>query len=64
MMNLMYRGINYKSSTVSEQSSQPENSHKTILIRPIHYYTYRGISYTKNLTYDPNSNSLLDISRQ
>ena len=50
-------------TSIADKSSKPENTHKVILIRPI-YYSYRGISYTKNLTYDPNSDSLLDINRQ
>jgi len=64
MANLMYRGINYPSLTAVDKSSKSKMVHKVILIRPIHYYTYRGISYIKNLTYDLNSNSLLDINRQ
>ena len=34
-----------------------------ILVRPIHYYTYRGVSYTKNLFFDNNTKNLLDIDR-
>ena len=77
-MKLTYRGINYKSQP-SDVESQEHNCEvalnkyclnnaqtdkKVILIRPIHYYTYRGVSYTKNLVFDNQSKLLLDIDRQ
>lgn len=65
-MKLTYRGVNYQSQATEVQSKQldcanPEakyrlssdpNSHKIILIRPTHFYTYRGVSYTKNLIFN------------
>ncbi|MEM8829912.1 MAG: hypothetical protein AAGE96_11200 [Cyanobacteria bacterium P01_G01_bin.19] len=41
-----------------------KDNNKVIQIKPIHYYTYRGVSYTKNLIFDTHTNSLLDIDRQ
>ena len=37
---------------------------KVIQIKPIHYYAYRGVSYTKNLVFDGNTKVLLDIDRK
>ena len=65
-MKLTYRGVSYQSQAIEvkpEQlnSANPEakyrlssdpDSHKIILIRPIHFYTYRGVSYTKNLIFN------------
>ena len=67
-MKLTYRGISYKFLNV-ENKSKPKvkaktNTHQTLRIRPLHYYTYRGVSYTKHLTFDGNTNILLDIDRQ
>ena len=75
-MKLTYRGRSYKAqkevkTNLSEnkivleqhlKSSTEEN--KVIQIKPIHYYTYRGISYTKNLFFDSHSKLLLDIERK
>lgn len=76
-MKLTYRGINYQiqaSETTTDiletaisldkkiQDRQPQEN-KLILVRPIHYYTYRGVSYTKNLFFDNNTKDLLDIDR-
>ena len=79
-MNLTYRGIRYQSpaTAINSQSDDKENqinsnnsplskapnTSQVILIRPIHYYTYRGVSYTKNLVYDTQTKNLLDIDRQ
>ena len=41
-----------------------KENNKIIQIKPIHYYTYRGVSYTKNLIFDTHTHSLLDIDRQ
>lgn len=77
-MKLTYRGINYKSE-IAEVETQPlkteatydkyrlgnaQDSNKVILIRPIHCYTYRGVSYTKSLVFDTQTKLLLDIDRQ
>jgi hypothetical protein len=77
-MKLTYRGIIYKlqktdaephqhhysvaSNKYCLNNAQAEN--KVILIRPIHYFTYRGVSYTKNLVFDIRNKLLLDIDRQ
>ncbi|MEM7758496.1 MAG: DUF4278 domain-containing protein [Cyanobacteria bacterium P01_A01_bin.40] len=76
-MKLTYRGIRYKSQTAATDTGQSQHiisckyrlsdaqdSNKLILIRPINYYTYRGISYTKNLVFDTQTKLLLDIDRQ
>ena len=76
-MNLTYRGIRYQPArnviTQPDQVQISPNKHctdnaedmnKVILIRPINYYTYRGVSYTKNLVYDNQTKNLLDIDRQ
>ncbi len=77
-MKLTYRGINYKSEITEAENQSPkteaafdkyrlgnaQDSNKIILIRPIHYYTYRGVSYTKNLIFDTQTKFLLDIDRQ
>ncbi len=77
-MKLTYRGIDYKSqkqevdpkqlpSAISFSKYLVSNhcdSNKVILVRPIHYYTYRGVSYTKNLIFDSHTKLLLDIGRQ
>ena len=74
-MKLIYRGIKYLSGksnvtvqppkTIAQKyrlSSSPD-SNKVIIIRPIHYYTYRGVSYTKNSVFDTQTKVLLDIDR-
>ena len=66
MIKLTYRGINYKSTiakTESKPAAKPE-AHQAVRIRPLYYYTYRGVSYTKKLTYNIDTNILLDIDRQ
>ena len=77
-MKLTYRGINYKSRktaidpkhlgggipTTKYRLSNHQDSNKVILIRPIHYFTYRGVSYTKQLIFDNRTKFLLDIDRQ
>lgn len=79
MMNpkLTYRGNQYISLTTQIRAkvsklamphkyrlSPEKDSNKVILIRPIQYYTYRGVSYTKNLVFDTKTQLLLDIDRQ
>ena len=72
-MKLIYRGIKYLfGSNVKVQppktaiaqkyrlSSSPD-SNKVIIIIPIRYYTYRGVSYTKNSVFDTQTKVLLDI---
>lgn len=69
-MKLTYRGISYQTPTPDKYPEKIEESlgldqhfinreqdkAKIMLIRPIHYYTYRGVSYTKNLIFDHHSN--------
>ena len=76
-MKLIYRGIKYLSrkskvavqppkSAIAQKyrlSSSPD-SNKVMLIRPIQYYTYRGVSYTKSLVFDTKTIVLLDLDRQ
>ena len=77
-MKLTYRGVSYQSQAIAvkpEQlnsvscwakhplSSDPD-SNEIILIRPIHFYTYRGVSYTKNFVYDTCIKILLSINQQ
>ena len=76
-MKLTYRGIKYQAPAADAttdniapgipqdkkiQDKRPQNN-KFILVRPIHYYTYRGVSYTKNLFFDNNTKNLLDTDR-
>ncbi len=77
-MKLTYRGIIYKLPKTDVEPHQhhysvasnkyclnnPQAENQVILIRPIHYYTYRGVSYTKNLVFDTRNKLLLDINRQ
>ena len=77
-MKLTYRGINYKvpkqelepqqldsAIPLSEyRISKHRDGNKVILVRPIHYYTYRGVSYTKNLIFDSHTKLLLDTEQQ
>ena len=77
-MKLTYRGIDYKiqQQEVEPQKLESANplskylvsnhrdGNKIILVRPIHYYTYRGVSYTKNLIFDSHTKLLLDVDRQ
>ena len=44
--------------------SNAQDANKVILIRPVRYYTYRGVSYSKNLVFDTQTKLLLDIDRQ
>jgi hypothetical protein len=73
-MNFTYRGIKYNPQTTPVVPQQIEsasivakyrlaNEHdanKLIFIRPIQYYTYRGVSYTKNLICTPKTRLLVD----
>ncbi|HEY9767494.1 MAG TPA: DUF4278 domain-containing protein [Coleofasciculaceae cyanobacterium] len=77
-MKLTYRGINYQSQKIEVRPQQlqsaillkkyclanAQDANQNNLIRPIHYYTYRGVSYTKNLMFDTQTKLLLDIERQ
>jgi hypothetical protein len=66
-MKLTYRGVNYKTQKPEVQQEQLDHNisdeeHLTsnlknhqILVKPIHYYTYRGVSYTKNLFFDSHT---------
>lgn len=77
-MKLTYRGINYQSQKTEVRPQQlqsaillkqyhlanAQDANKIILIRPLHYYTYRGISYTKNFVFDTQTKLLLDIDHQ
>ena len=77
-MKLTYRGIKYKSPKPEVEPKQTnlaiafskylvsnhQDGNKVILVRPIHYYTYRGVSYTKNLIFDNHTKLLLDVDRQ
>ncbi len=77
-MKLTYRGINYQSHKTEVRPQQlqtaillkqyclanAQDANKINLIRPIHYYTYRGVSYTKNLVFDTQTKLLLDIDQQ
>ena len=76
-MKLIYRGIKYLSRKSKVRVKPPESaiaqkyrlssspdSNKVMLIRPIQYYTYRGVSYTKSLVFDTKTIVLLDLDRQ
>ncbi len=77
-MKLTYRGVSYQSQATEVQSKQLDSvsrwakyrlssdldSSEIILIRPIHFYTYRGVSYTKNFVYDTCTKILLSINQQ
>jgi hypothetical protein len=67
-MKLTYRGINYHQEIQGLESasivakyrlSNDRDANKLIFIRPIHYYTYRGVSYTKNLIFAPKTQLLV-----
>jgi hypothetical protein len=58
-MQLIYRGINYKTADCQTKSSNTEracqynlaydeNAQELVWVRQIQYYTYRGVSYTKS----------------
>lgn len=78
-MKLTYRGINYQAQKPENQSNLSEcdaglldkhltknleNSNRVIQIKPIYYYTYRGVSYTKNLFFDTDNQLLIDVDRK
>jgi hypothetical protein len=75
MMKLTYRGVSYKSRQIDLKTQtsklslrQPNHTdtnklYKIVSIRPI-YYTYRGVSYTKNLLFNTQSEHLLNFDRQ
>ena len=58
-MQLIYRGISYKNSFPAQKTpkvdyirkyrlSEDCDSNKIAWVRPIRYYIYRGVSYTKS----------------
>ena len=58
-MQLIYRGISYKNSFPAQKTpkvdyirkyrlSEDYDSNKIAWVRPIRYYIYRGVSYTKS----------------
>lgn len=58
-MQLIYRGISYKNSFPAQKTPKVEyirkyrlsadnDSNKIAWVRPIRYYIYRGVSYTKS----------------
>lgn len=58
-MQLIYRGISYKNSFQAQKTpkvdyirkyrlSEDYDSNKIAWVRPIRYYIYRGVSYTKS----------------
>jgi hypothetical protein len=73
-MKFTYRGINYNPQITPVIPQQIEsasivakyrlgNDHdanKLIFIKPIQYYTYRGVSYTKNLIFTPKTKLLVN----
>jgi len=76
MIKLIYRGIKYKSQSNQQTkksvrfpadrcgTKKAQNFDKLISIKPIHYYTYRGVSYTKTVVFDLQHQILLDVDRQ
>ena len=75
-MKLIYRGIDYKSQTKDKQpkkfrptpvdkcgANKTKSLNRLISIEPV-YYTYRGVSYIKNIVSDTHERILLDIDRQ
>ena len=76
-MKLTYRGIKYKAQKQESESSMSNSfiflnrcftesveDNKVVQIKPIHYFTYRGVSYTKNLFFDSATKHLIDIDRK
>jgi hypothetical protein len=76
-MKLTYRGITYNQETpiTSQQLESAvviakyrlgneHDSNKLIFIKPIHYYTYRGVSYTKNLIFAAKTKLLVDTDQK
>ena len=57
-----YKSVAKPCRKADRQNDNSDN--KVILVKPIHYYTYRGVSYTKNLVFDTQTRLLLDIDRQ
>ena len=72
MSELIYRGINYKFQKQNQQkdpvdkcgAKKAQSFNKLISIKPLQYYTYRGVSYTKTIVFDLQHQVLLDIDRQ
>ncbi|MGL5077351.1 MAG: DUF4278 domain-containing protein [Waterburya sp.] len=68
-MKLTYRGINYHqeneglklaSIVAKYRLGNDRDANKLIFIKPIHYYTYRGVSYSKNLIFAPKTQLLVN----
>ena len=53
-----------KGMTTEKHSINSIEHNKVIQVKPIHYYTYRGVSYTKNLIFDTHAKLLLNINRK
>ena len=74
-MKLTYRGIDYTSlcsqskartSFVIPQKyrlSRSQDSNVVILMKPVSYYTYRGVSYNKNPVFNTKTKLILDPDR-
>ncbi|MDJ0591760.1 MAG: DUF4278 domain-containing protein [Pleurocapsa sp. MO_226.B13] len=78
-MKLTYRGISYQSQSQAIKPSRLNSARSLskylisnhqdgnkiiILVRPMEFYTYRGVSYTKNPIFDSQTKLLLDIEQQ
>ena len=76
-MKLTYRGIKYKTQkqeatptfsdsrvALNKDIKDQNQDNQVIQIKPINYFTYRGVSYTKNLFFDSQTKTLLDIDRK
>ena len=71
-MKLTYRGVNYTSlcSQIKARTSfviprkyrlsRSQDSNVVILMKPVSYYTYRGVSYTKNPVFNTKTQLLVD----
>lgn len=45
-------------------SRNHQNLDRLVSIKPMHYYTYRGVSYIKTIICDRDKKILLDLDRQ
>ena len=65
-MRLTYRGINYKYQAIETkpQPTRDRDGDYVILIYPIHCYTYRGVSYSKSVTFDTHAKLFHDSNMQ
>ena len=74
-MKLTYRGINYTSLSFQGKArtsflipqkyrlSLSQDSNVVILMKPVSYYTYRGVSYTKNPVFNTKTKLILACDR-